>query len=789
MGKYLFIAEKPSLMRDIQTAYNSLSSKPYQADFVALRGHFMELQEPDSYKPEWGKPWSKDVLPMIPDTFIYNPKSSVKADYSKLKPRILSSDYDYIVNACDAGREGEAIFWTLYNHVKCKTPVKRLWAQDTTIETLSKALTSLLNYSSEETLTNLRESSLRRIEFDWLVGMNLSRAAMLTTNKKISVGRVKTPTLNIIVTRDLEIANFKPKDYFEIEADYDKFKGMWFKDKISSFENKSDAENLISKLGKTGTIKEVKEEKVVTYAPALYSLAELQKEANRVYGFTAGETLEIAQSLYEKHKILSYPRTESRALSTAMGKEIPKLLEAIKDIPEVSKQIKFILSEPSRISNITSNKKYVDNKKVTDHHAIINTKQKPDLSKLTDKEKKLFIMVIKKFVSIFLDPQISNKTTIITDISGETFKTTGSVIIQDGFKELYKSDKNDTDEEENILPKVKEGETLNVKAINILSKKTQPPKPYTDSSLLEAMQNAGKFVEDDKMKEILNDTKGLGTSATRAGIIDELINKDFAMRKGKTIRATEFGFEAIKSLDGKDIISPILTAKWEERLQDIEEGNLTNSQFNKDMNQFIINETSSFLTTLSPLATGNPNRKVIGKCPICGLNVVATSKYYLCEGYKKEESTNCSFVCGKIVSEKAISEADMQKILDGKETKTMKFKNADKKTFDAALKFNPETKKIQFVFTTGNEICVCPKCGDKIIDKGGSYGCNNKDCNFFIAKSLKGTSITTTDVKNLVTGKATASKKFFSGKNPWYAKLKYNEDFSKLEFIFDTKSK
>lgn len=787
MLKLLFVAEKPSLMRDIQTAYNSLSTKPYNAEFFALRGHFMELIEPDSYKAEWGKPWSKDVLPMIPDNFKYNPKSSVKSDFDKIKKKLQSSDYDFIVNSCDAGREGEAIFWTLYNHVKCKIPVKRLWAQDTTIETLSKALTSLLDYSKEDSLVNLRESSLRRIEFDWLVGMNLSRAAMLTTNKKISVGRVKTPTLNIIVTRDLEILNFKPKDYFELEADFNTYKGMWFKDKITSFETKEEAENMISKLGKTGTIKDIKEEKIVTYAPALYSLAELQKEANRVYGFTAGETLEIAQNLYEKHKILSYPRTESRALSTAMGKEIPKLLEAIKDIPEVSKQIDMILKDPSRISKVTSNKKYVDNKKVTDHHAIINTKQKPDLSKLTDKEKKLFIMVIKKFVAIFLDPQISNKTTVITDVSSETFKTTGSVILQTGFKELYSKTESDNDEEENIIPKMSVGDTVNVKDIKILSKKTQPPKPYTDSSLLEAMQNAGKFIDDDKMKEILNDTKGLGTSATRAGIIDELINKDFAMRKGKTIRATDFGFEAIKALEGKDITSPILTAKWEERLQDIEEGTLLNNDFNKSMNEFIKNETNSFLTTLNQLSSGPNERKVIGICPICGLNVVETSKYYLCEGYKKEDKTNCTFVCGKVVSERAVSSSDMQKILKGEETKVMKFKNADKKVFDASLKFNPETKKIQFVFTTGNEICVCPKCGEKIIDKGGSFGCVNKKCNFFIAKNLKGTNITTSDIKNLVSGKATTSKKFFSGKNPWYAKLKYNDDFSKLEFIFDSK--
>ena len=696
MPKYLLIAEKPSLSKAIQEAYNSLKKPGFDAEFFALHGHFMEAKEPDEYKDEWGKPWRKEVLPMIPDAFKYNVKSDCKSDYKKLKDLIATGKYDALVNCCDAGREGEAIFWTLINSMKISPKPKflRLWAQDTTVETLGKALMDLLDYDKEDDLVNLRDASLCRIEFDWLVGMNLSRATMMATRTKASVGRVKSPTLNIVVQRDLEIANFVPKDYYEVVGHFDGYKGTWFdaKTKETSFSDKAKADALIKKCGKVGTVEEVKKEKVVTNAPAPYSLAELQKEANRAFGFTASQTLDLAQSLYETHKILSYPRTESRALSTALAKEIPDLLKALKDVPEVKKQIALILSEPDRIKKVCSSKKYVDNKKVTDHHAIINTKVAPNLTKLSDNERKLFILVIKKFVSIFLDPYVTNKTTIITDVDKEKFKTTGSVVDTLGYKELYKGDKA-SDEAENLLPDVKKGDTVAVKKMEVVAKQTTPPSYYTDAELIQAMQHAGKFVDDEKMKEVLDDAKGIGTSATRAGIIDDLIKKDFLYRNKKTIRATEFGIATIKSLEGKNVISPALTAEWEEKLQNIENGTTTTQEFKSEMESYINTESKNHLL----ITKSGASKEIIGKCPKCGKDVIATSKYVMCTTYKKEDEGNCTFILGVEVAGTSVPRSEFRKLLSGEQTDKIKFKSKAGKWFNARLKMD-ENYRLQFVF-------------------------------------------------------------------------------------------
>lgn len=785
--KALIIAEKPSLMRDIRTAYGT-AKRTYDADFMCFRGHFMELSQPDDYDSKWGKPWTLDVLPMIPDKFTFNVKPDCLTEFKNIKNALKTGKYDFVVNACDAGREGEAIFWNFFYNSDCKLPVKRLWASDTTVETLSDALDNLLEYKTDKYLNNLRDSSMCRMYFDWLIGMNLSRAATLKTNKLIPVGRVQTPTLNIVVQRDLEIDNFKPENFYEIEADFEKYKGLWFNPKTNetSFKTEQGAKDVIAKLGKTGKVESIKEDKVTEYAPALFSLAELQKEANRVYGFTAHETLELAQSLYEKHKILSYPRTESRALSTNLSKEIVKHLEAIKDVPDVEKFVKDILADPKRIASTMANKKYVDNKKVTDHHAIICTKQKPNLSALTDKEKKLYLLVIKKLVSIFMDPYVTNKTVIVTDVDGEKFKTNGSVVVQLGYKSVYKDASSD---EEVVLPNVKQGETYGVKGFKLNTKTTQPPKPYTDSSLIAAMQQAGKFLEDESLKDILVETKGLGTSATRDGIIERLISKGLLLRKGKTIRSTDFGKSVISILAGKDVILPDMTAQWEEKLRKIEDDEIAFSDFEKEMREYTKKETAEFISGINVSLGGNASKQAIGKCPKCGRDVVMGPNYVTCRNYKAETDP-CTFVFARNIGGKDLPEAEIKKLVDGKPTKVMKFKSKNTgKTFDASLVLDPETKTIKYQFQDDKEIGKCPKCGGTITDKGKFCKCGSEGCDFFISKTIRGATLTDKDVSNLLNGKPTSSKKFYTpGKpNPWFAKLKYSSDYSKIEFIFDNK--
>lgn len=781
MERYLFIAEKPSLMRDIQAAFNQTKTLSYNADFTAFHGHFMELQEPEEYKEEWGGSWKREVLPMIPDTFKYKIKPECVNDYKKIKSMIESGKYDYVVNACDAGREGQAIFWTTYLHMGCKVPVKRIWASDNTVATLSAALGSLLDEATNEDLINMKTSSFYRAYFDWLTGMNFTRAISLAVKRTIPVGRVMSPTLAMVVNRDLEIKNFVPKDYFEVEADFDKYKGSWFNKDTNetNFSEKSKAEELVKKLGKNGTIESMDTEKVMVYAPALHSLTELQKDASKAYGFTAAQTLDIAQKLYEDYKVLSYPRTESRALSTNLGKEIDKRLKAIKDIPEVKDVVEGILKDKPRIDKTMSSKKYVDNAKITDHHAIIPTETVPNLSIMKPNEIKIYMLVVKKFVSIFMDPYVTNKTTIITDVDGEKFKTVGSVLVDYGFKKLY-----DTSKKDDIIPAVKKGDKLSVKKINILAKKTTPPKPLTDDILLSLMTNAGKSIEEEELKNILKEKEGLGTTATRASIIEKLVTNKMIVRNGKTINATDFGIKIIELLKGKDIISPILTAEWEKKLREIESGELKDTVFYKDMINYIEKETALF-DSLKGSFSANDTKTAICDCPACGGKIYETPKAFYCSNWKKD-GTGCTVVFKRALAKnKVLPVSEAVKILSGKESKPLTFvKASDNKEFTTTLIYDPKEKKVVYNIPKGTDEVLgkCPVCGEDVLDKGGYMRCSNKDnCKFGMKYVLSGANFSLDDCRDILSGKGSDFKKFSFGE----AKIKgYNLEKNSFDFEF-----
>ena len=761
MENYLFIAEKPSLMRDIQTAYKQTKTLSYNADFMAFHGHFMELQEPGEYRDDW-QTWNKDVLPMIPDKFQYKIKKDCVSDYKKIKAAIESGKYDYVVNACDAGREGQAIFWTTYEHMGCKVPVKRIWASDNTVATLASALANLRDEATNEDLINMKTSSFYRAYFDWLTGMNFTRAISLTVNTGIPVGRVMSPTLAIVVDRDLAIKNFKPKDYFEIEADFDKYKGSWFDPKTNdtSFDDKAKADALVKKLGKTAVIDSMDTEKVVQNAPALHSLTELQKDASKAYGFTANQTLDIAQKLYEDYKVLSYPRTESRALSTNLGKEIDKRLKAIKDIPDVKSEVSNILADKSRIDKTMKSKRYVDNAKITDHHAIIPTETVPDLSIMKPNEIKVYMLVVKRFVSIFMDPYVTNKTTIITDVDGEKFKTVGSVLVDYGYKKLYDASKKD-----DVIPAVSKGDTLTVKKLDILAKKTTPPKPLTDADLLTSMTNVGKTLEEAELQEILKEKEGLGTTATRAGIIEKLVNNKMIERKGKVINATDFGIKVIELLRGKDIISPILTAEWEKKLRAIESGDLAPEAFYSDMLSYVEKETKSFDSLVGNFSSAD-KKKTVCDCPACGGKIIESPKAFYCSNWKKDGS-GCSVVFSRALAHnKQLPTSEAIKILSGKESKQLKFTSKAGKEFTSTLIYDPNEKIVKYNIPegTGEVLGKCPLCGGDVVDKGGYMRCSNGDsCKFGMKYVLRGANFTLEDCKNILSGKGTDVKKFDFG--------------------------
>jgi len=801
--KGLVLAEKPSLMRAIQSAYKSEppASFGFDLDFAAFHGHLMALAQPADYNPDWKK-WKTEDLPIIPEPFKYVPSDG--ESIRKIIEKISAGHYDFVVNACDAGREGELIFWSFYEANGVKLPVKRLWSSTTVEADLRKALHGLRDYSEAE-LVNLRSSSKFRAEFDWLAGMNFSRAVALKTGKKVNIGRVVTPTLKIVVDRENEIRNFKPEKFYGITVVMDKggekFPGVVLvppENKLPRFSKQEDAEGVMKKLGSTGSVAAVESEKKSIKAPTLYSTLELQKDASKYYKWRSTKTDSIAQELYEAGYI-SYPRTECRVIPTSLVPEIPKLLKPLEAFPELKAGL--ALATPAAIANTTKGKTYVDNSKLTDHHAIIPTTAVFDPSKLSDDQRKLYLLVAKRFLSIFLPPYTTAATTVFVNSNGVTIKANGRVVIDKGFSMLYQDKSKDV-----VLPPLVKGDTVNVGKPAIKTGETKPPDRYTDETLLDAMAHAGKFVSAAEQRAILKETAGLGTGATRSSILKKLEDTGLVTIEKSRFIPTDFGMSLIDIIKDRDISSPALTAKWEERLRTLEEkGN--NAEFKKAMLDYIREETADILQNVKADLSAYDS-ETIGTCPICGKPVIVGKKYYRCVNYKKDP-TPCTFIVSReSFMGTSISIADMKAMLAGKTTKEKTLTTKDKRVFkipltikdgrvapafsDADPKTGPYSKDNM---KTIDGLCDCPLCREgKVFLAKNYYLCTNRDngCQLTVGKEICSAPISAEDVKTLVHGGETAPKKFVwsSGKSGT-AKLKgtiqngESGKLLKLNFIFD----
>jgi len=744
--------------------------------FVALSGHVLELKYPGEYNEEWGK-WKLEDLPIVPDKFEYKLDKKKSYFYNRVKDELNSGKYDYVINACDAGREGQLIFHSVYGYLGCTIPVKRFWISDQSDKGIKKALNNLFD---ETELTNLTKSAFLRSYFDWLVGINLSRATSLKTQAKVPVGRVMTPTLAIIVNREKEILNFKPEDYWIIEVLFNGYHGTWF-DKQGNGETKINTEEKAKKVYNSitdkGKVESADKRLITNYAPELYSLLTLQKDANNIYGYTASETLDIAQKLYDDLKLITYPRTESSVISTNMVDDMIPLLNSLKDIDEYSDTIDEILKNEDNIKNTLKKKMYVDDTKLTDHHGLIPTPTKVNLKSLNEREKNVYELVLRRFISIFMEPFKYNKSTIIISSNNNFIKVSGKEIVDRGYKVLY-----NTKEKETIIPNLSEGEIVGIKDKKIMRKQTTPPNRYTDSSLLDAMDNAGRMVEDKELRDILKRTKGIGTSATRDGYIEKLIKNNMTERKGKTIYPTSFGMDVIDVLGERDITSPGLTAIWEERLGKIEDGELSYEDFYDDMISYTEEQTINISKEVDKNLNGE--KMVLGKCPKCGEDVIKGKKYYLCSKYKD----TCDFIIGKEFFGVKISDKDVEKILQGETTRKMNFTFKNGKKGTGRLQYNKEEKNIKIIFEKKErkKIGKCPKCGEEMVDGKSYYICSKyKDtCDFIVGKKILGANVGIADIKALISGKETGEKEFTwkSGKKG-NAKLKLNED-GKIKFVF-----
>ncbi|HAX72973.1 MAG TPA: DNA topoisomerase III [Firmicutes bacterium] len=615
MSKKLVLAEKPSVGRDIANVLNCkkqgngyLEGDKYIVTWAL--GHLVTLADPEAYDVKY-KSWNLEDLPMLPKHFKLVVIPKTRKQFNTVKEQMLRKDVSEIIIATDAGREGELVARWIIEKAGVKKPLKRLWISSVTDKAISEGFAKLKEGSQYDSLYS---SAIARSESDWIVGMNATRALTTKYNAQLSCGRVQTPTLAIIASREEEIKQFKPKSYFGLQATCQSIKLTWqdAKSKDVKTFDESKVNNILQQAsGKDARVIGVKKSLKKTYAPGLYDLTELQRDANRLFGYSAKETLSIMQKLYEQHKVLTYPRTDSRYISTDIVETLADRVKACQ-IGSYKAAAASILR-----GKIVTNKSFVDNSKVSDHHAIIPTEQMAALLALSDKEKKIFDLVVKRFLAVLSAPYEYEETQINVTIGEEVFTTKGRRVIKLGFKEVYSGGVGlEDDEATQNLPVINEGDVLSVSSLKKTSGQTKPPAYFNEGTLLSAMENPVRFMKgaDSKLIKTIGATGGLGTVATRADIIEKLLNSFLIEKRGQDMLTTSKGRQLLE-LAPEDLKSPELTASWEQKLSDIASGKLKRQAFISDMRAYATEIVAEIKSSEEKYKHDNLTTT---KCPECG---------------------------------------------------------------------------------------------------------------------------------------------------------------------------
>jgi DNA topoisomerase III len=680
MSKTLLIAEKPSVGQDLARVLPGPFKK--QEGFLEgpehvvtwAVGHLVQLAEPEAYDAKF-KSWKMADLPIVPDRF----KLEVRDERSRKQMSVVTKqlgreDVEEVVNACDAGREGELIFAYLFEKAKGKKPVKRLWLNSMTSAAMKSALASLKPAAEYELL---EEAARSRSESDWIVGMNATRAATIRLRSSfdgaVSLGRVQTPTLAIVARREEEIKAFKPEPYWLVDATFaaDPLNGESGGERvyIGHFQappgspgttkgprigTEEEAQAIVVACeGRTGTITKLEKKEQREKAPMLYDLTTLQREANNRYGFSARRTLSAAQRLYEEHKALTYPRTNSRYLTTDMVDEIKPIAELVGKHSEYAKGADYVIG-----LDVLPLGRVVNDEKVTDHHAIIPTRSEHNLEKMGSDDRRIYDMAVRRFLAVFHPEAVFENTRVETTVAtaegekGHVFRTRGKLLLVPGWRGVYDEISADAkaaeseargDEEEETdqqLPRLLAEEEVKTRKVSSDRKETKPPRRYSDASLLGAMETAGKLVDDDELREAMKDS-GIGTPATRAAIIERLITVGYIERDGRALVATEKGLNVIRLLNDHALTSPSLTGSWEQRLGKIERGEDSRKKFMSDIAGFAEETVKELDETLKDVRIP---RARLGPCPVCGHEIVENRKGYSCWA---REDPGCGFVIWK----------------------------------------------------------------------------------------------------------------------------------------------
>ncbi|WP_294354828.1 DNA topoisomerase 3 [uncultured Clostridium sp.] len=610
MSKTLVLAEKPSVGRDLAKVLKCNQNKGSYIEgnkyiVTWAMGHLVGLLDPEGYDDKY-KQWKMETLPMLPKYMKLTVLKKTGKQYNEVKKQLLRKDVSDIVIATDSGREGELVARWILEKSGVKKPLKRLWISSQTNKAI---LDGFKNLKDAKEYDNLYKAAVCRAEADWLVGLNVTRALTCKYNAQLSAGRVQSPTLAMIVNREEEIKNFKPVDYWTLNAKGNGFTLNWISNKGNNSTFKEElADSIVNKCkGQNGEVTEVKKTTKKKYSPALYDLTELQRDANKIWGYSAKQTLNIMQRLYENHKVLTYPRTDSRYVTSDIVATIPERLKAV-SFGEYRASAEQLLK-----SGVKANKNYVDNSKVSDHHAIIPTEEKGSLANLSTEEKHIYDLVVKRFLSVLMPAYEYEQTIVTVNIAGEIFTAKGNITKSKGWKRLYDNLKDEEDSQE--LPELKNGDKITVASVNKVKKQTTPPARFNEATLLSAMENPQKYVNLGKdAAKTLNETGGLGTVATRADIIEKLFNSFVIEKRGKEIYPTSKGKQLI-DLVPEDLKSPLLTAKWESQLDNIAKGKANDKKFIGDMRSYA---TKLVEDVKGGTAKFHHDNATGSKCPNCG---------------------------------------------------------------------------------------------------------------------------------------------------------------------------
>jgi DNA topoisomerase-3 len=811
MGKTLIIAEKPSVASDIAKAIGKFQKQDdyFENDEYVISsavGHLLTIVPPEGVEAVRGK-WTFKCLPVIPPHFDLLPIEKSEPRLKVLAKLIKRKDVDGLINACDAGREGELIFRNIVRYTKARQPIKRLWLQSMTPGAIRDGFAALRDDASMQPLSDAATS---RSEADWLVGINGTRAMTAFNSKSggfhlTTVGRVQTPTLAILVDREEKIKKFVSRDYWEIHgtfaAEAGEYPGRWFDEKFSRKEGDDQlkpervwdlkfAEALRDKcLGKPGIVTE-ESKPTTSLSPLLYDLTSLQRDGNSRFGFSAKNTLGLAQALYEKHKVLTYPRTDSRALPEDYVETVKQTLGMLGGTQYSSFAGHILQSGWVRL-----NKRIFNNAKVSDHFAIIPTLVAP--KGLSEPEQKLYDLVTKRFLAIFYPPAEFQVTTRITRVEGEPFKSEGKVMVNAGWLAVYGKEA-ESDDTPSLVP-VKPNETVKTAKIEVEANVTKPPPRYSEATLLSAMEGAGKLVEDEELREAMSE-KGLGTPATRAQIIEGLIWEKYVHRNGRELQPTAKAFSIITLLRGLEIpelCSPELTGNWEFKLRQMSRGQLRRDDFMKeiaDATRAIVAKAARHESDTVPGDFGTLNVP----CPKCGGEIH--------ENYKKFQCQKCDYALWKIVAGRQLEIPEIEELISkGVVGPLQGFRSKMGRPFAAVIKMGAEFKP-EFDFGndqnaeggvaaavdfTGKEpLGKCPKCGARVFDAGMNYLCEKatgpeKTCTFRTGKIILQQTIEPAQVtKMLETGKTDLLTKFISKKNnrPFKAFLVIKDGGTAFEF-------